>query len=109
MTNLDASSRRSFLKHSAAAAAGLAALAVPAAQARDANDTLAIGCIGTGGRCRTLMQSLVKVPKVRIAAVCDIYDGNLEAGRKLADEKAFFTKQYKELLDRKDLDAVLIG
>jgi predicted dehydrogenase len=102
-------SRRSFLKHSAAAAAGLAALGVPAVQARDANDTLTIGCIGTGGRCRTLMKSLAKIPKVRIAAVCDIYDTNLEAGRKLADPKAFATKRYKELLDSKDLDAVLIG
>jgi predicted dehydrogenase len=109
MSNPNASSRRSFLKNSAAAAAGLAALAVPACQARDPNDTLNVGCIGTGGRCRTLMQSLVKVPKVRIAAVCDIYDGNLEAGRKLADPKAFATKHYKELLDRNDLDAVLIG
>ncbi len=102
-------SRRSFLKHSAVAAAGLAALTVPACQARDANETLNIGCIGTGGRCRTLMKSLVQVPKVRIAAVCDIYDGNLAEGKKLADDKAFSTKHYKELLERKDLDAVLIG
>src|SRR5438552_6694793 len=105
MSNHEASSRRSFLKHSAAAAAGLAAFGVPACQARDANETLTIGCIGTGGRCRTLMQSLVKIPKVRIGAVCDIYDGNLEAGKKLADPKAFATKKYKELLERKDLDA----
>jgi predicted dehydrogenase len=109
MSNHEVSSRRSFLKHSAAAAAGLATFGVSAAQARDANETLTIGCIGTGGRCRTLMQSLVKIPKVRIGAVCDIYDGNLEAGRKLADPKAFSTKHYKELLERKDLDAVLIG
>src|SRR5260370_29654416 len=109
MSNSDQSSRRSFLKHSAGAAAGLAALGVPAVQAQGANEILNIGCIGTGGRCRTLMHSLVKVPKVRIAAVCDIYDGNLKEGQKLADDKAFATKKYKELLDRKDLDAVLIG
>jgi predicted dehydrogenase len=104
-----ATSRRTFLQKSATVAAGLATYGVPAVQARDANDTLNIGCIGTGGRCRTLMKSLVKIPKVRIAAVCDIYDGNLSAGQKLADDKAFVTKHFKELLDRKDLDAVLIG
>ena len=68
-----------------------------------------VGCIGTGGRCRTLMKSLAQVPGVRIAAVCDIYDAHLDEAKKLADPKAFATKHYRELLDRKDIDAVLIG
>src|SRR3954464_6142071 len=97
--------RRTFLK----GAAGLAAFGVPAANVLGANDTLHIGCIGTGGRCRHLMKALVNIPKVRIAAVCDIFDGNLEEGRKLADAKAFVTRKYKELLDRRDIDAVLIA
>ena len=58
------------------------------------NETLNVGCIGTGGRCRTLMKPLATIPNVRIAAVCDIWDDNLEAGRKLADPKAFTTKVY---------------
>jgi predicted dehydrogenase len=99
-------SRRTFLMTSAAA---LAAAGAPAARARSANDTLNIGCIGTGGRCQTLMKSLVKVPNVRIAAVCDIYDAHLDAARKIADPKAVATKVYKEILDNKDIDAVLIG
>ena len=37
-----------------------------------ANDTINVGCIGTGGRCRTLMKSLAQIPGVRIAAVCDV-------------------------------------
>jgi predicted dehydrogenase len=102
------SSRRSFLKGSAAAA-GLAAFGAPAVNVLGANESLRVGCIGTGGRCQALMRSLVQVPNVRIVAVCDIYDGHLDAGRKLADPKAFTTKQYRELLDRKDVDAVLIG
>lgn len=101
-------SRRTFLKTSAAAT-GMAVLHAPAANALGANDTINIGCIGVGGRCQTLMKSLVKIPGVRIAAVCDIYDRHLEAGRNLAAPKAFATKAYKELLDRKDIDAVLIG
>jgi len=74
-----------------------------------ANDTVNVGCLGTGGRCRTLMKSLAHVPGVRIAAVCDIYDAHLDAAKKLADPQAFATKHYREVLDRKDIDAVLIG
>lgn len=101
-------SRRSFLQTSAAAAS-LAALQAPAVQALGANDKLNVGLIGTGGRCRKLMQSLARVPNVRLAAVCDIYDVHLDLGKKLADSKAFVTKHYQEILDRKDIDAVLIG
>jgi predicted dehydrogenase len=97
-------SRRTFLMTSAALAVGASS-----APAKSANDTLNIGCIGTGGRCQTLMKSLVKVPNVRIAAVCDIYDAHREAGRKLADPKAVATKVYREILDNKDIDAVLIA
>ncbi|MBI1918532.1 MAG: Gfo/Idh/MocA family oxidoreductase [Planctomycetes bacterium] len=98
-------SRRTFVK----GAAALAAFGVPAANVLGANDTLRVGCIGTGGRCRHLMKALIGIPNVRIAAVCDIYDGNLEAGRQLAAPKAFVTRKYKELLDRRDIDAVLIA
>ena len=101
-------SRRSFLQ-TAAGAAGLAAFGIPAANVLGANDILNVGCIGTGGRCRYLMHSLAGIPKVRLTAVCDIYDGNLAEGRKLADSRAAATKHYKELLGRKDVDAVLIG
>ncbi len=74
-----------------------------------ANDTLSVGCLGTGGRCQTLMKSLATVPGVKIAAVCDVYDAHLESAKKLADSQAFATKHYREILDRKDIDAVLIG
>jgi predicted dehydrogenase len=108
MANNQDVSRRSFLQTSAAAA-GLAAIGVPAIQARDVNDKLAIGLIGTGGRCRALMQALVRIPTVRMTAVCDVYDFNLEMAKKLVDPKALATKHYKEILDRKDIDAVLIA
>jgi predicted dehydrogenase len=101
--------RRSFLKGSAAAAAGLTAFGVPAVNILGANETLNVGLIGTGGRCRTLMKSLARVPDVRLAAVCDVFDTHLDLARKLADPRALATKKYKEVLDRKDIDAVLIG
>jgi predicted dehydrogenase len=95
-------SRRTFLGSSAV-------LLASQAHARDSSDILNIGCIGTGGRCRHLMRSLAKISKVRIAGVCDIYDKNLAEAKSLADPKAFVTRNYPDLLARKDIDAVLIG
>jgi predicted dehydrogenase len=102
-------SRRSFLAKSAASTAVMALAQAPAVATRNANDVLNVGCIGTGGRCRTLMQSLAKVPGVRLAAVCDVYEINLDLAKKLADPKALVTKNYADVLNRKDIDAVLIG
>src|SRR5262249_60058282 len=45
----------------------------------------------------------------RTAAVGDVYDARLAEASKLADPRAMATKHYRELLDRTDIDAVLIG
>jgi predicted dehydrogenase len=95
--------RRSFLLATGAVLAGSSATAFAA------NETLHVGCIGTGGRCRHLLPALAKVPTVRISALCDIWDPPLNQTRPLADPKAIVTRSYQELLDRKDVDAVLIA
>ena len=74
-----------------------------------ANETITVGCIGTGGRCQGLMRALARIPGVRMAAVCDVWDEHLDEGKQLADPQAFDTKEYREILDRKDIDAVVIG
>jgi len=108
-------SRRKYLKTvvgagtAVAATAATSAILKPPSRYYSANDTLAVACLGTGDRCQSLMRTLAQVPGVRIAAVCDVYDVRLDAARKLADPKAIATKHYRELLDRKDIDAVLIG
>ena len=94
--------RRHFLIASATAVAA-------SRKAVSANDTISVGIIGSGGRARHLMKSLVKIPGVRINAVCDIWDQALLEGKKLADANATTTKRYQELLDMKGIDAVLIG
>lgn len=93
-----------------AVSAGLfAGLNTETARGFGANDTLNVACIGTGGRCRHLMKSLRQIPNARIAAVCDVWDFALEEGAKLADPRAVRTKEFRQLLDRNDIDAVLIG
>jgi predicted dehydrogenase len=98
-----APSRRAFLE------VLVAATAVESARGYAANDTIHVGCIGTGGRCRALMKSLAQIPGVRIAAVCDIYDVHLDQARKLADPAAASSRQFRAVLDRGDIDAVVIG
>ncbi len=103
-------SRRELLESLGVAAAGAVTAGYGAtAKGFAANETITVGCIGTGGRCRKLMQSLGTIPGVKIVAVCDIWDAHLEEGKKLAQPGAFATKDYRAILDRKDIDAVLIG
>ncbi|MFN4261143.1 MAG: Gfo/Idh/MocA family protein [Gemmataceae bacterium] len=96
--------RRHFLASTAALAASHAAV-----RPASANDTITVACIGTGGRCRRLMQSLNQIKGVKMVAVCDVWDQHLHLGKELADKNAVAVKDYRALLDRKDIDAVLIG
>jgi predicted dehydrogenase len=102
-------SRRAFLQTTASVGT-VSALALPAsAQVQGANERISIGLIGTGGRCRHLMGALAKVPNTRMAALCDVYEPNLDLARKLADPKATGYRDFRRLLDNKDLQAVLIA
>jgi predicted dehydrogenase len=95
-------SRRHFLQSVAVGAAS-------ARYAYPANDTVRVGCIGTGGRAQVLMRNLEAVKGTSINAVCDVWDENLEKARQIAGPGAFSTKDFRAVLDRKDIDAVLIG
>lgn len=87
------------------------ALAAQAETARgfQANDTLRVAAIGTGGRCRDLMSRFPQIPNVEIVAVCDVWTQHLQEGAKLASSGAFQTSDFRRILDRNDVDAVLIG
>jgi predicted dehydrogenase len=102
--------RRAFIQTTTAGIAGiLASGTAPSLTARGAGEKISIGCIGTGGRCRHLMTTLQRIEQARIVAVCDIYDEKIRLGAELAEEGAFTTREYERLLERKDIDAVLIG
>ena len=92
------------------AAVGLGVLSHPSFSARvfGANDRVVMGIIGSGGRGRRLMESF-KSQGVDWAGVCDVYGPNRERAREIAGPKSKEYLDYRELLDRKDIDAVLIG
>ena len=94
--------RREFLK-----GAAVAPMILPQA-ARGANERIVFGLIGAGGRGRGVTNNFKERGAV-CAAVCDIYEPNLELGLKAAGEAAKPYADYQEMLARKDLDAVLIG
>ncbi len=85
------------------------ALPLARAAAFSPNDAIQVGCIGTGGRCRRLMETLVKIPGVRITALCDIWEEHLEKAKALSPAGVWVTRDYHQLLARQDVDAVLIG
>ena len=103
---MSSTNRRQVLRDLGIAAAG-GYIATSRGYAK--NETISVGCIGTGGRAQVLMRSLSKLPGARITAVCDVWDENLAKGKELAGSAVFATKDYRQLLSRADIDAVLIG
>ena len=73
------------------------------------SDRLNVGVIGPGGRGRFLMERFARDASVRLTAVCDVYEPNLEAGLSLAKGEAKAYRHYKELLSDKNVDIVIIA
>ena len=74
-----------------------------------ANDKIRIGCIGMGIMGFENVRTSLKVPGVELAAVCDLYKGRLERAKEVFGNQIFVTQDYKELLAKKDIDAVIIA
>jgi predicted dehydrogenase len=89
-----------------------AALSTAASYGRilGANDRIQIGAIGTGQRCQYLLSVFNKVGGNDVVSVCDVYEPHrLEAKAKYATASATDTVDYREILDNKAIDAVVIG
>jgi predicted dehydrogenase len=77
------------------------------------SDRVVLGVIGSGGRGTFVMTVFQKNAAVRVGAICDVYEPNLERGLSTAAKaqsgapKAY--RNYRQLLDDKDIHAVLIA
>src|SRR5581483_8843385 len=65
--------------------------------------------IGAGGQGMGDTRAALQVPGVKLVAVSDCYDGRLEHSKELRGNDIFTSRDYKEVLARKDIDAVIIG
>jgi len=95
--------RRDFLK------AGAVFTALSRDRILGANDRIRIAGIGTGGRGTYLLGLVAKAEKTEIVALCDAYEPRRLATRdKLAPGARDYT-DYREVLERHDIDAVVVG
>jgi predicted dehydrogenase len=105
-------SRRDFVKDSTITAigTGLALSSGPfAGKVLGANEKITVGVIGCGSQGRWNMRDFLRQPDVQIAAVCDVYEANLNQAREMTDGKAAAYKDFRKLLEQKDIDAVIIA
>ncbi len=72
-------------------------------------ERIRVGIIGLGDRGSTIINVLNEVPELKIIGCCDILDFRLENGLKNIKEKATGYSNYQELLENKDLEAVIIS
>ena len=102
-------SRREFMERSVggATAAGIAWGTATRSSSASPNETITLGIIGAGIRGLENMQSILSV-KGRVAIVCDLYDGHLRRAQEIQANTPT-TKDYRQVLDRKDVDAVMIA
>ncbi len=115
--------RRDFLKTSAVGATALSLTAASASRVFGANDRINVAFLGTGGRCQEHIGIVTKFQRehqgAAAVAVCDVWDGNKEVGRGLyfsaercglkPDDKEHVTKDYRKVLDSKEVDVVCIA
>jgi predicted dehydrogenase len=100
--------RRQFLQ---GAAAGVAVERAAAGQGDQVspNDKIRFATIGIGGMGSGDTRTALSIPGNELVAVCDVYDGRLTRAREVFGNNLFTTRDHREILSRKDVDAVIIA
>jgi predicted dehydrogenase len=123
MSNHLSSSRRKFLKQLGSTTALLSAGSLSSLAAEEKieqriiqyekkispNDKIRIAGIGMGIMGYNDVNTALKVPGIEMVAACDLYKGRLQRAKEVYGKDIFTTQDYREILERKDIDAVVIG
>jgi len=106
-------SRRDFLKAATGATATapilLRAQTSGSSQAVAPSDRIRLAAIGVGIRAQQDLLSALRTPGVELVAAADVYDGRLTLARERWGSQLFTTRDYRDVLSRRDVDAVLIA
>jgi predicted dehydrogenase len=111
--------RRSFLQHSVAGLAGAAALspatvsARSSAQVAGANRRIRVGLIGCGGMGTSDLRQALRLG-AQVVALCDVDDAQTArvkelVGKDFSQTPELVTRDFRQALDRKDIDAVIVA
>lgn len=76
---------------------------------REKTEPVRIALIGKGKMGSSDTRMALRVPNVKLVAVCDLYDVRLQEARREWGDDIFVTRNYQEILARKDVDAVIVG
>jgi len=102
--------RREFLGQAGKGAAALAAAPALRGFAQGApSGALRLGIIGFGVQGLTDANAALRVDNVSVVAAASCYDGHLERAKELLGHSALLTRDYRQILDRKDIDAVVVA
>lgn len=73
------------------------------------NDRIRVATIGMGIMGNADTDSALRIPGVELAAVCDLYDGRLARAKEKYGNSIITTRDYRELINRNDIDAIIIA
>ncbi|MEZ2445232.1 Gfo/Idh/MocA family protein [Chitinophaga sp. RCC_12] len=115
-------SRRKFIKHigSTAALLGIGQLAALANEKEHVeilqpekriapSDKIRIACVGMGIMGFGDVETAIKVPGVEFVGAADLYTGHLDKVKEVFGPQVYTTRDYRELLKRKDIDAIIVA
>jgi predicted dehydrogenase len=72
-------------------------------------DGIKLGAIGMGIMGNNNVKTALSIPGTQLIAACDLYDGRLERSKELYGAQVFTYRNYKQLLERDDIDAVIVS
>lgn len=105
--------RRAFLSQTGRAALSAGAIGMAASNVLGANEKVTLGVIGCGGQGTADMTDFIRSGKAEIVAVCDVDADHVQSAQQECEKrdrkKPEGFKDYRKLLERKDIDAALIA